>query len=104
MVGDGQFVLGLEVGGGQLLQLYTVGGLLDVGGGGVELLQIGVGSGGGQLLQQGALVGQEQHLQLGVEGSGQIVVDEGGGQVHQLGIGVDGSDYLHLAQLHHLVA
>ena len=43
-------------------------------------------------------------LQLGVEGSEQIVVDEGGGQVHQLGIGVDGSDYLHLAQLHHLVA
>ena len=36
-------------------------------------------------------------LQLGVEGSEQIVVDEGGGQVHQLGIGVDGSDYLHLA-------
>ena len=92
----------VEGGGGQLPQLDVWGSVegllqLDVGGGDVELLQPGVGGGGGgQLLQQGP--GVEQHLQLCVEGSGEISVEEGGGQLPHLG--------LSLAQLHlgkHLV-
>ena len=60
----------------------------------VKLLHLDVGGGGGgQLLQQGPEGCKEQHLlQLCVEGSGEISVDEGGGQLTQLGLG--------LAQLH----
>ena len=63
-----------------------------MGGGDVELLQLELGGGGmAQLLQQGlGVVGQEQ--QLCVEGSGQLSVEESGGQLPQLGLG--------LAQLH----
>ena len=61
-----------------------------------------MGGGGGQILQQGAGVGQEHHLQLGDEGSGQIRLEEGGGQLPQLGLVAEGSEYLLLAQQLHL--
>jgi hypothetical protein len=80
-------LLELDVGGSdvELLELVVVGG-------DVELLQLELGGGGmAQLLQQGlGVVGQEQ--QLCVEGSGQLSVEESGGQLPQLGLG--------LAQLH----
>ena len=71
-------------GGGQLPHLDVWGSVavgllqLEVGGGGdVELLQLDVGG------------GKEQHLlQLCVEGSGQISVEEGGGHLPQLGLGL----------------
>ena len=73
-------LLELDVGGSDVELLELV-----MRGGDVELLQLELGGGGmAQLLQQGlGVVGQEQ--QLCVEGSGQLSVEESGGQLPQLG-------------------